>query len=124
MVFQDISILYTISHIPMGLPKQTQASLALANPCKFNFDNPFKIGRSIHPTKRLAQLSTGQIYNSKLIYISDLCYDYILADSLLKQHLRKYKINREIYDIPLNDAIHIINHVVFDVNNSIDCRTF
>ena len=52
MVFQDISILYTISHIPMGLPKQTQASLALANPCKFNFDNPFKIGRSIHPTQR------------------------------------------------------------------------
>ena len=91
---------------------------------KFNFDNPFKIGRSIHPTKRLAQLSTGQIYNSKLIYISDLCYDYILADSLLKQHLRKYKINRELYDIPLNDAIHIINHVVLDVNNPIDCRTF
>ena len=91
---------------------------------KFNFINPFKIGRSNNPKKRLNQLSTGQIYNSKLIYISELCYDYIIADSLLKQHLRKYKINRELYDIPLNDAINLINHVVYDVNNPIDCRTF
>jgi len=89
----------------------------------FNYKNPFKIGRTNNPEKRLTQHSCSQILDCNYVYISELCSDYVLADSLIKQDLRKYKINRELYDIKLEDAINIISRIVNNVNNPIDLRT-
>jgi len=89
----------------------------------YNYQNPFKIGRSNNLNKRLTQHSCSQILDCNYVYISELCSDYVLADRLIKQNLRKYKINRELYDIKLEDAINIISRIVNNVNNPIDLRT-
>jgi hypothetical protein len=57
------------------------------------------------------------------VYISKPCIDYNSGDRLLKQYLRKYKINRELYDIKLDDAIEIINRIINNVNYPLDFRT-
>jgi hypothetical protein len=57
------------------------------------------------------------------VYISKPCIDYNSGDRLIKQYLRKYKINRELYDIKLEDAIEIINRIINNVNYPLDFRT-
>ena len=57
------------------------------------------------------------------MYISKPCIDYNSGDRLIKQYLRKYKINRELYDIKLEDAIEIINRIINNVNYPLDFRT-
>lgn len=52
-----------------------------------------------------------------------MCSDYITADRLIKQYLRKFKINRELYDIKLDDAINVISKIVHNVNYPIDLRS-
>ena len=89
----------------------------------FHYENPFKIGRTNNPLSRLTNHSCSQMIDCNYVYISKACIDYYQADRLLKQNLRKYKINRELYDIKLEDAIEIINRIVFNVNNPLDFRT-
>ena len=89
----------------------------------FNYKNPFKIGRTNDPEKRLTQHSCSQILDCSYVFISEPCIDYFCADRLIKQNLRKYRINRELYDIQLEDAIEIINRIVFNVNYPLDLRT-
>jgi len=75
----------------------------------FNYKNPFKIGRTNNPQSRLTNHSCSQISDCSYVFISEPCIDYFCADRLIKQYLRKYKINRELYDIKLEEAIKIIN---------------
>ena len=89
----------------------------------FNYKHPFKIGKTNRPDIRLTQHSCSQILNCNYVYISKACIDYNCGDRLLKQHLRKYKINRELYDIKLDDAIEIINRIINNVNDPLDFRT-
>jgi len=89
----------------------------------FNYKNPFKIGRTNNPEKRLTQHSCSQMLDCNYVFISEVCTNYIQADGLIKQNLRKYRINRELYDIELANAIEIINRIVFNVNNPLDLRT-
>jgi hypothetical protein len=49
------------------------------------------------------------------VFISEPCIDYYQADRLIKQNLRKYRVNREIYDVKLEDAIEVINRIVSNV---------
>ena len=89
----------------------------------FHYENPFKIGKTNRPEIRLTQHSCSQILNCNYVFISEACIDYNCGDRLIKQYLRKYKINRELYDIKLEDAIEVINRIVFNVNNPLDFRT-
>ena len=89
----------------------------------FHYENPFKIGRTNNPLSRLTNHSCSQISDCNYLYISKACIDYYQADRLLKQNLRKYKINRELYDIKLDDAIEIINRIINNVNDPLDFRT-
>jgi hypothetical protein len=89
----------------------------------FHYENPFKIGKTNQPLSRLTNHSCSQILNCNYVYISKPCIDYNCGDRLLKQHLRKYKINRELYDIKLEDAIEIINRIINNVNYPLDFRT-
>jgi hypothetical protein len=75
----------------------------------FNYENPFKIGRTNNPIKRINQHNCSQIINCEYVFISEVCTNYIQADRLIKQNLRKNKINRELYNIKLDDAKEIIN---------------
>ena len=71
--------------------------------------------------KILTQHSCSQMIDCNYVFISEPCIDYYQADWLIKQNLRKYKINRELYNIKLEDAkklstvsylmliIHLIN---------------
>ena len=90
----------------------------------FHYKNPFKIGRTNNPESRLTNHSCSQITDCNYVFISEPCIDYYQADRLIKQNLRKYKINRDLYNIELEDAKEIINRIVYNVNNPLDLRTF
>jgi hypothetical protein len=89
----------------------------------FHYENPFKIGKTKRPQSRLTNHSCSQILNCNYVYISKPCIDYNSGDRLIKQNLRKYKINRELYDIKLDDAIEIIERIIQNVNYPLDLRT-
>jgi hypothetical protein len=79
--------------------------------------NIYKIGITNDPKTRLRALSTGHILNSSIVYISQLSINYRYCDSIIKHNLRKYKINREIYNIDLDIAIKEIENTVYKNNN-------
>ena len=89
----------------------------------FHYENPFKIGRTNNPIKRLTQHSCSQILDCYYVFVSNPCSNYYQADRIIKDNLRKFRINRELYDIKLEDAIEIINRIITNVNYPLDFRT-
>lgn len=86
--------------------------------------NIFKIGISNNPKRRLKELSTGHLLESYIVWISKLCLNYRDCDSSIKYQLKKYKINRELYNIELEEAIKIINKIVNNYNNPLYIKLF
>jgi hypothetical protein len=64
-------------------------------------------------------LNNVQKEKGNYFYISNIVNNYKLSDSILKNTLKKYSYNNEVYKIKLNVAITIIEDIVNNVNNSI-----
>ena len=86
--------------------------------------NIFKISRSNDVKKRLSNHSCSHLQTPEYVYISELCYDYKIAETLIHQKLRQYRLTREFFNVKLEESIYIINNTVQNINKPLfDFRT-
>ena len=87
----------------------------------FNYygDNVFKLGKAMDIEKRLSGYTTSYIDNTEVKFLSELCCDYSLAELIIFDRLKSYRIkqNREFFRGDLQEFIKEIKDVVRKVND-------
>ena len=85
-------------------------------------DKVFKLGRTTDIQKRINCYTTVYIKPSEIKYISIKCDNYVIAEMLIFDLLKNNWIvnNREFFRINLNEAIKIIDEVIYKINNMKD----
>jgi len=86
------------------------------NPTYGKDDTFYKIGITINLKTRLSNLNNAQLERGFYCYISNITFNYDLADTILKYTFQSYSHFNEVYNISIYKAINIIDDIVNDVN--------
>jgi hypothetical protein len=95
----------------------------LHNECFDYYDlNTYKLGKTEDITNRMKAYTTAYLKPSTLIYISDEVKHYTLAEKMLFDQLKMYRManNREFFKIQKEVAITCIKYVIVMINNMTD----
>ena len=74
---------------------------------KSDYTGYYKIGVSKNTQRRVKQLQTGSSENIEIIYLFKSEYPFKL-EMALHNHFNMYKINREWYNLPLEDHLNFM----------------
>ena len=89
----------------------------------YNFygDNVYKIGKSYDIYKRISGYTTSYIKPVEIIFLSEECINYTLAEGYIFNKLNEFRLvnNREFFKAPKQTIIDIITTVINDVNKGV-----